>query len=66
MPRIKLIKSAIDGLPTPQLDTVFWDTGCPGFGVKLRRRVGKYSSFSTGQAVPARSYANTQSDHMGA
>ena len=35
MPRIKLTKSAIDGLPTPQLDTVFWDTGCPGFGVKV-------------------------------
>ena len=35
MPRLKLIKSAIDALPTPAKDIVYWDSGCPGFGVKV-------------------------------
>jgi integrase len=35
MPRIKLTKSAIDALPLPSRDQVYWDTGCPGFGVKV-------------------------------
>jgi hypothetical protein len=35
MPRIKLTKSAIDALPTPESDVVHWDTGLPGFGVKV-------------------------------
>lgn len=35
MPRIKLTKSAIDLLRTPTKDTVYWDSGCPGFGVKV-------------------------------
>jgi integrase len=35
MPRIKLTKSAIDALPTPESDVVFWDLGVPGFGVKV-------------------------------
>src|SRR5499433_2229528 len=35
MPRIRLTKSAIDALPTPQSDVVYWDAGCPGFGVKV-------------------------------
>src|SRR5437588_7566602 len=35
MPRIRMIKSAIDALPTPKSDVVYWDTGCPGFGVKV-------------------------------
>ena len=35
MPRIKLTKSAIDTLPTPEFDTVYWDTASPGFGVKV-------------------------------
>src|SRR5262245_58935582 len=35
MPRIKLTKSAIDALPTPKSDIVYWDAGCPGFGVKV-------------------------------
>jgi integrase len=42
MPRIKLTKTAIDALPTPTKDTVYWDTGSPGFGVKVtpkRRKV---------------------------
>src|SRR5712671_6971074 len=35
MPRIKLTKSAIDALPAPSSDVVYWDTGSPGFGVKV-------------------------------
>src|SRR5262249_12600985 len=35
MPRIKLTKGAIDALPKPPKDTVYWDTGSPGFGVKV-------------------------------
>lgn len=35
MPRIKLTKSAIDALPPRVVDVVYWDTGCPGFGVKV-------------------------------
>src|SRR6266704_5994837 len=35
MPRVKLTKSVIDALPTPSKETVHWDTGCPGFGVKI-------------------------------
>ena len=35
MPTIKLTKSAIDALPTSSKDTVYWDQGCPGFGVKV-------------------------------
>ncbi len=35
MPRIKLTKSAIDALPTPESDVVYWDIASPGFGVKV-------------------------------
>jgi integrase len=35
MPRVKLTKSAIDALPTSAKDIVYWDSGCPGFGVKV-------------------------------
>src|SRR5262249_59336765 len=35
MPRIKLAKSAIDALPTPKSDVVYWDVASPGFGVKV-------------------------------
>jgi integrase len=35
MPRIRLTKSAIDALPTPKSDVVYWDAGSPGFGVKV-------------------------------
>jgi integrase len=35
MPRIKLTKSNIDTLPIHQTDVVYWDGGCPGFGVKV-------------------------------
>jgi integrase len=35
MPRIKMTKSAIDALPISASDVVFWDTGVPGFGVKV-------------------------------
>ena len=35
MPRIKFTKSAIDALSTPTTDVVYWDAGCPGFGLKV-------------------------------
>jgi integrase len=35
MPRIKLTKRAIDALPIPKSDAVYWDAGCPGFGIKV-------------------------------
>jgi integrase len=35
MPRIRLTKSAIDALLTSKSDVVYWDAGCPGFGVKV-------------------------------
>ena len=35
MPRIRLTKSAIDALPIPKSDVVYWDAGCPGFGIKV-------------------------------
>src|ERR1041385_4087259 len=38
MPRIRLTKSAIDALPTPASDVVYWDAALPGFGVKVTPR----------------------------
>ncbi len=35
MPTVKITKSAIDALPVPAKDTVYWDAGLPGFGVKV-------------------------------
>ena len=35
MPRIRMSKSSIDALPTPDKDVVYWDASCPGFGVKV-------------------------------
>jgi integrase len=35
MPTVKLTKSAIDALATPTKDAVHWDSGSPGFGVKV-------------------------------
>jgi integrase len=35
MPRSRLTKSAIDALPTSKSDVVYWDTGYPGFGIKV-------------------------------
>ena len=35
IPRLRLTKSAIDDLPVLSKDTVYWDAGLPGFGVKV-------------------------------
>src|SRR5262249_10773665 len=35
MPRIRLTKSAIDALTISKSDVVYWDSGYPGFGVKV-------------------------------
>src|ERR1700751_4113480 len=33
--RIRLTKSPIDALPTAKSDVVYWDSGYPGFGIKV-------------------------------
>jgi integrase len=38
MPRLKLTKGAIDAIPKPPKDIVYWDIGSPGFGVKVTSR----------------------------
>jgi integrase len=38
MPRVKLTKTVIDALPIPSKELVYWDVGCPGFGVKVTRK----------------------------
>ena len=35
IPRLRLTKSLIDDLPVLSKDTVYWDAGVPGFGVKV-------------------------------
>jgi integrase len=35
MPSIRLTKSAIDALPALPRDNIYWDSGLPGFGVKV-------------------------------
>jgi hypothetical protein len=35
MPRVRLTKSSIDSLPVGNKDTVYWDAGLPGFGMKV-------------------------------
>src|SRR6516165_4398743 len=35
IPRVRLTKSSIDSLPVLEKDTVYWDAGLPGFGVKV-------------------------------
>jgi Arm DNA-binding domain len=35
LPRVRLTKTAIDELPVLAKDTLYWDAGLPGFGVKV-------------------------------
>jgi hypothetical protein len=35
MPKTRLTKSAIDALPTPEKEIVYWDQTLPGFGLKI-------------------------------
>ena len=35
MPTIKITKSVIDSFPVTVKETVYWDAGLPGFGVKV-------------------------------
>src|SRR4051794_1419530 len=41
MPCIRLTKSSIDALRPSQTDVVYWDAGCPGFGVKVTPKCRK-------------------------
>jgi hypothetical protein len=61
MPRVKLTKSVIDGLPTPAKDIVYWDSGCPGFGVKVTPAAGKSFSCGSGQEAQVPGCGSTQS-----
>jgi hypothetical protein len=63
MPQMKLTKTAIDALSTPQKDIVYWDTGCPGFGVKVTPKGRKVFVVLYRPQEPARAYANIPSDH---
>jgi len=66
MPRIRLTKSAIDALPTPASDVVYWDAGCPGFGVKVTPKGRKVFIVLYRTGVRARSCASTRSGPTGA
>lgn len=35
MPKLRLTKSAIDGLKPSKQDQVYWDTALTGFGIKV-------------------------------
>ena len=41
MPTIHMTKSAVDALKAANKDTVYWDAGLPGFGVKVTPRSRK-------------------------
>jgi Arm domain-containing DNA-binding protein len=41
MPTIHMTKSAVDALKAASKDTVYWDAGLPGFGVKVTPRSRK-------------------------
>jgi integrase len=58
MPRIRLTKGAIDALPTPSSDLVYWDAGFPGFGVKVTPKGRKVFVvlYRTGGASKLRKY----------
>src|SRR3954470_13217212 len=65
MPRARLTKSAIDALPTPPSELVYWDETLPGFGVKVTPAGRKvfivlYQDCRCG----ARAFASTPSDPM--
>jgi len=51
VPRIKLTKNAIDELPMPPCDVVYWDAALPGFGVKVTQKGRKvFIVYRTGAA----------------
>jgi len=41
MPTIRLTKNAVDALKATSKDTVYWDAGLPGFGIKVTPRCRK-------------------------
>src|SRR4051812_34155874 len=56
MPRVKLNKTTLDSLRATNSDVVFWDAGCPGFGVKVTPKGRKvfivlYRSAGSGSRV---------------
>jgi Arm DNA-binding domain len=61
VPRVKLTKTAIDALPTPAKDSIYWDSGCPGFGVKITPKGRKVFIVLYEPAERDRGCANTLS-----
>ena len=66
MPRIKLTKSSIDALPSAESDVVYWDTGCPGFGVKVTPKARKVFIVLYRAGAGGSKLANIRSGPMGA
>ena len=64
MPRAKLTKSVIDALPTPAKDVVYWDQGCPGFGVKVTPKGRKVFVVLYRTAGPAHNCVSLPSARM--
>lgn len=62
MPRVKLTKRSIDALPRPMKDVVYWDSGCPGFGLKVTPKGRKV--FIVLYRGRLRVSANMRSAHM--
>lgn len=55
MPQARLTKSSIDRLPAPDRDTIYWDQGLPGFGLRVKSTgvksfVVQYRSRKTGRS----------------
>src|SRR4051812_44758877 len=53
VPRIKLTRSAIDALSASHADVVYWDTGCPGFGLKVTPKGRKVFIFANTSRIGA-------------
>ena len=64
MPRTKLTKSLIDALATPAKDVVYWDQGCPGFGVKVTPKGRKVFVVLYRTAGPVHNCVNSPSARM--
>src|SRR3954452_15907193 len=62
MPRARLTKSALDALPTPAKEQVYWDETLPGFGVKVTPAGRKVFIVLYRRPGQVRGCASTRSD----
>ncbi len=65
MPTMKLTKNSIDALEASARDTMYWDTGLPGFGLKVTPKGRKVFVALYRTRAAARAYANTRLGVMG-